>query len=458
MKLKVPFYASLVLGFILILLYNIFTPYFSDDLSYLLEVQNKNSLFDLLKLTFNVYMESNTRVVGHFFSFFLASISMPLFNILNSGVFVLLIYLIYINIIFGSKKRYDTFLFLFILFFFWRYVVEFGDTMLWLSGTASYLWPMTIMLAFIFFYRYLLASDKPYHNPLVYIALLFIAVLAGSCNENTSGGTFLLMLIFTAIRMSELKKEHKKYIRTEMIVAVVGILCGYIGLLASPGAYKRLGSVVERHSGIVGLFSRLYKCIVSIHNLFFGLLVIFLIITIYVIVVHNKRKQVLVEVMPFFFASIATAFALVLIPQPTTRAFYGAGVFLIIACLKSFVLLFDSGDTKNWMALRYIIVAILALWLFFDYQANLVNLARINREENERVALIEDAKVKGESEVIVPMYLGEFNNRYSSIHNSDMSDNPEYWINCFYASYYGIDKIIAIPHSEWVELMEEASE
>lgn len=455
MRLRMAFYASLGLGFIMICLYNIFTPYFSDDLSYLLQVQGKNSFFDLVKRSFQVYMEFNPRIVGHFITYFLANISMPLFNILNSGIFVLLIYLIYRNVNFGNEKKYDAAFLLFCLFFFWRYAVDFGDTMLWLSGTASYLWPMAIMLAFILFYRHLLASAKSDHNPLIYIALFFLAVFAGWSNENTSGGTILLILIFTAIKMSELKRGQQKRIRMEMIVAVAGVFCGFIGLLASPGAYKRLDYSVERHSGIVGFFSRLYKCFVSVHDLFFELFVIFIIVTIIAVVVYNKGKQVLADVMPFFFAGIATAFVLVLIPQPTTRAFYGAGVFLVIACLKSFEMVFHASKDKKTVAFRYIIMVVLALWLFFDYQANLVNLARINREENERIKLIEDAAGNGEKEVIVPKYREENRNRYSSIHNSDMTDNPKYWINWFYSSYYGVDEITAIPRPEWDELAGE---
>ena len=448
MKSKIPFMAGTLLCFAMIFLYNYFTPHFSDDLTILLKVQGKNSLFDLMKMAYQVYLDYNPRIIGHFSTYLAANMSKSLFNILNSFFFVLLIYFIY-YITFGFKKRYNIFLFLFSLFFFWRYAVEFGDTMLWLSGATSYLWPMTIMLAFITFYRQILKSDKPYQNNFLYAGLFILAVFAGWCNENTSGGTILLILIFTAFKVIELKKEQKKLLRPELFIAPVGVILGFIGLLSSPGAYKRMGYFDEEYTGMVGLFSRLYKCIVSMQDLFFELFIILIITTIFLVVVKKKWQPVWEQVIPFLVAGIATCLALVLIPAPTARAYFGAGVFLVIACLQSFALLFDQSDHQK--SLSYIIFASLGLWLFFDYQANLVNLARINREENERVAIISEAILNGEKAAVVPQYRDAFKNRYSSIHRSDMTEDPEYWINQYYRNFYDIDIVIALPREAWDE-------
>jgi len=452
----------------MIFLYNFFTPYYSDDLNYLLQVQGDNSLFDLMKMAFNVYIEYNPRIIGHFNTYLAANMDTNLFNIINSIIFVLMIFLIYINAVFGDKKRnapFTPFLFLFSLFFFWRYAVDFGDTILWLSGAASYLWPMTVMLAFITYYRYLLKADEINYKPVNYPALFFLAVLAGWSNENTSGGTILLILIFTVIRFKELHSSNRQIctsdpkianagkaarIRPEMIIAPLGALCGFTGLLLSPGAYNRLEYFEEEYTGFVGLFSRLYKCFVTINELFFELLVIFIIVTIIAVVVKKKWHQVVTQVLPFFITGIATCFVLILIPQVTARAYFGAGVFLIIACLRAFVLLFDQSDRKN-KAYSYIIFAVISLWLFFDYQSNLVNLARINREENERVAIITEAKKNNEDTAIVPKYREVFSNRYSNVHKNDMTGDPGYWINSYYRNYYDVENIIAVPRDIWDE-------
>jgi hypothetical protein len=135
------------------------------------------------------------------------------------------------------------------------------------------------------------------------------------------------------------------------------------------------------------------------------------------------------------------------------RAYFGAGVFLIIATLRCLALLFYEGETvdSRFAAARLVIVSLLWLWLFFDYQQSLVNLARLQREDGERIAAIETAINSGAEIAVVPQFRPEFANRYSSLHRHDMTEDPDYWVNQFYKKYYGI-KVCAIPREEWEEI------
>ena len=100
-------------------------------------------------------------------------------------------------------------------------------------------------------------------------------------------------------------------------------------------------------------------------------------------------------------------------------------------------------------------MSILLVNFFFVYVENLVNLARIYREENERVSLIEEAIEEGRTSVVVPQYREAFKNDYSFAHDSDMTEDPKYWINFYYEIYYGINSVSAIPRDEWDELYGE---
>jgi hypothetical protein len=134
------------------------------------------------------------------------------------------------------------------------------------------------------------------------------------------------------------------------------------------------------------------------------------------------------------------------------RAYFGAGIFLTIACLRALaVLLYDNDKMRAALPALYIIVALLWLWLFFDYQENLVNLARYMREDNERVAIMEEAKANGLHMAIVPQYRPQFANRYSEVQRHDMQEDPGDWVNTIYEIYYGV-KISAIPREEWEAL------
>lgn len=105
-------------------------------------------------------------------------------------------------------------------------------------------------------------------------------------------------------------------------------------------------------------------------------------------------------------------------------------------------------------AAKYSLVGILCLWLFFTYVENLVNLARIYREENERVELIKADKAdpEGDGIVVVPKYREAFRTPFSVAHDSDMTEDKEYWINHFYEIYYDVGNITAIERDEWDEL------
>ena len=85
---------------------------------------------------------------------------------------------------------------------------------------------------------------------------------------------------------------------------------------------------------------------------------------------------------------------------------------------------------------------------------NLVNLARIYREENERIEMIKADKAdpNGDGIVIVPQLRKEFENPYSDAHNVDMTEDRDYWINLYYEIYYDVGNITAIPRDEWEEL------
>ena len=108
-------------------------------------------------------------------------------------------------------------------------------------------------------------------------------------------------------------------------------------------------------------------------------------------------------------------------------------------------------------AAKYSLVSILCVWLFFTYLDNLVNLARIYREEQERIGMIraDRADPNGDGIVVVPKLREEFQNPYSNVHESELEDDKDYWINLFYEVYYDVGNITAIPRDEWEERYEE---
>lgn len=452
-KTNWKFILSIIIVFVLIFAYNLLTPYFSDDIFYKTDVLNAKNLADLIRQQYGEYLSNSGRVVGQFNIRLSLVFDKIFFNIANSIMFVLLTLLVYWNI--SGRKKFDLPIYLLSVLIIWRYSVDFGQTILWLCGACNYLWGTVIILGLVTLYRHTLNKTEIKHPILCAVLFFLYGVIAGWCNENTSGGGLLLLMMFTGIKWWQ-SSNRKHFLRPYMLTAQVGMVCGLLGLVLAPGVSSRAQtmSIDENYSGFLGYLSRLYKCFVSIDRLFLELLLICVFLTVLTVLYKKKLQAVLMNLAPFLIAFAATCVALVLAPTPMDRAYFGAGVFLMIASLQGFFYLFGSDNEQLSIAVKYSILTVMLISFFFVYGENLVNLARIYREDTERIQLIKEASEHGDNEVVIPQYREAFKNPYSTAHDSDMQEDPQYWINVFYESYYDIESIIAIPREEWNEKQE----
>ncbi len=451
---KKIFWILVVAAFVSIFAYNFLTPYMSDDYFYKFEVRQAKNIFDLIKQQYREYISNSGRVIGQFNVRLSLVFDKQVFNVVNSLMFTALVFLIYANI--KRKKKYDIFVLLLIITFLWRYAVDFGQTMLWICGACNYLWGSVMILGFVTFFRHLLARAERMKHPVpAAVGTFFFAIAAGWCNENTSGGGFLLILLFGLNFWWDRKKEGKKAFYPFMGTAALGMCCGMLGMLMAPGVRSRSQVMREdEYTGFVGILSKIYKISMSVRELFFTVLVI-LVIAIVFLILQKKlctwRQIRRNETLLFLVAALATSYALAIAPTPMNRAYFGAGIFLFIACIQGIV---DTADQEMILrGAKYSLVSVLCLWLAFNYLENLVNLARIYREETERVQMLIDEKadMNGTGIVVLPKLREEFRNPYSNMHDSDLTEDKEYWINLFYELYYDVGNITAIPRDEWAE-------
>lgn len=452
---KLIFWLILAAAFAAIFVYNFLTPYLSDDYFYACEVRQANSIWDLVKQQYGEYLSNSGRVIGQFNVRLSLMLGKPVFNLINSGMFLALVLLIYGNI--RRKKKYDIFVLLLIITFLWKFAVDFGQTMLWICGSCNYLWGTVLIMGFITFYRYFLNHpEKIKHKVLLAAGAFLFGVLAGWCNENTSGGGLLLALMFALNFWWAERKKGRKGLHAFMITGMAGMCCGILGMVSAPGVRNRSAAMADGdYTGVVGLLSRIYKTTITIRELFFTVIILTIIVLVFLVLQRKLCgwKQIRSnETVLFLIAAAATSYVLALIPTPMNRAHFGAGIFLLTACIQGIV---DVADHELAIkAAKYSLVSALCAWLFFTYLDNLVNLARIYREENERIALILEEKADPESDgaVVIPRFREAFRNPYSVAHDSDMEDDAGYWINLFYETYYDVGDITAIPRDEWNEL------
>lgn len=247
-----------------------------------------------------------------------------------------------------------------------------------------------------------------------------------------------------------------------MISGVLGMCCGMLGMISAPGIRNRSDTMSQgAYTGIVGLLSRVYKITLNIRELFWIVILITVIVLVFLVLQKKLcgwRQIRSSETVLFLIGAAATSYALGIAPTPANRAFFGAGIFLFIACIQGIV---DVADQELVIkAAKYSLVSILCVWLFFTYLDQLVNLARIYREEQERVEMIKADKAdpNGDGIVVVPQLREAFQSPYSNAHESDLQDDKDYWINLFYEVYYDVGNITAIPREEWEELYGEGAQ
>lgn len=438
------FIIAVLVSFLLIFIYNVLTPMITDDFAYTSTVREAKSILDLFAQEKNQYMNWNGRSVNHIIlRLFMYSGNQMLFKVCNSIVFTMLSLLIYANI--NKKKQYDIFTYIVIQLLLWFSAVSFGQTILWETGAFNYLWGTTIILGFVTFFRKSIHIKKDflYQKILLASAVFFFGLIAGWCNENTSGGGIILILFFLIEYYLQTKKIPPIWSITGLIAMVMGLMI----MIAAPGNKIRSAAQEETHSGILALVSRMLKCTLKQKEIFFILIAI-CIVTFIILIVNKNTKDSMYQCV-FFVASLCTSYALVLTTEPTQRAYFGAGIFLIIATVQGITNV--GWEKESIRIIKLSAVSIFLLYFCFHYLENGANLMRISRDYSIREEYIMQCIQDGERNIVVPELRKEFDTKYSDAIQSDMQEDAGYWINTMYATYYNAQTISAVNWDDWEE-------
>ena len=436
------FWLTVGCAFLAILIFNFLTPYMSDDYSYGRAVRGMDSFAEILKSEYVQYMNWTGRSVNHLILKAFLEMDKWVFSLCNSIAFVVLTLLIYYNI--EGKGRFNTPVYVLINLLLWMFGVEFGETVLWETGACNYLWGTMNILLFVTLFKFACSRVESIKRPVLWgILLFFTGVIAGWCNENTSGGGILLILA----AMGSVWVQKRK-VKPWMWAGLGGMLTGFCFMIAAPGNSARATQTEDNYGGIVKYIARAYKITLAIEELFLVLLLILLVL---VLIARAQKKawKELSGTVIYFGVFVATCYALVMAPTPMNRAYFGAGVFLMMAVLQCFVKITEE-ETWVQVAKQSFIYGML-LYMVFSYVDNGVNVARIYRDYTEREKYIIEQKAAGNRNITVPLLHEGFESKYSFGYTSDFGEGDEYWINKMACSYYGVDSLYGVPMEEWTE-------
>ena len=154
-SLKSIFFILVVIFFALILLLNLIYPLYADDWAYAFIYGSKTpqkikGLSDIIDSQYYHYFRHGGRTIVHIIAQLLLLTKGYWADIINSVAYIIFAYLIYK--ICNINRKINPSLFFFINILIWFFQPGFAQSVLWITGSANYLWGTLIITAFIYFF------------------------------------------------------------------------------------------------------------------------------------------------------------------------------------------------------------------------------------------------------------------------------------------------------------------
>lgn len=473
------FLCLILLCFFTILIYESLTPMLSDDLNYKTAVREASGIGDLFLQEYVQYRNWTGRSVAHLLlRFFLYGGSKTVFNFVASAVFTFLIFLLYRfslkrtglqeNEDLSQEKEIEErpALFLFLLLLVWIFGESFAQTILWETGAFNYLFTTTIILGNLALFDHFLMRAKK-GNWVSCTGGFLCGLLSGWCSENTSGGMMFLMALWV-MHWGRQKKENPFVLlrrKPELVVDFLGSLTGFCLMIFAPGNAVRSSYKMEAHTGLLRFVARFLKITNDLKTDYLWPLLLFTALLSFLLVLRADGKR-MKACFFWFLTFLATAYALLMAPEPQKRALFGAGIFLFVAIGKAVELLKQTCEEREeevfsllFRAASCAFVAMMTLSMSFVYLQDGANLARIRRDLTERYAILEEAAKEGKQEVVLPLLHPQFKNKYSMAYVTEISaEDSGYYVNQALADYYGIAEVRGIRRDKLPAQTEQENE
>lgn len=415
----------IVLCFGIILFLNVLTPMIADDFGYLYVFGEKvqvSSLSDIIRSQKNHYIWWGGRSVVHFIAQALLQMPAYMADILNSGVYMLFVALIYFHIR-GRDKRHSLSLFVLINLAIWFLVPMFGDTILWITGSANYLWGTAIVLLFLLPYRLYDGErrrDTLTKQVLMSALMLIFGVFAGWTNENTVAGLIVIICLLLFYYRSQGWK-----IPPALMLGLVGVIIGYAIMILAPGNFFR-----GRHAPELSFYLLLYRIFTYTQTLFlnYGIFItLYLVLVLWFRKKKSKEQKTITHLsLIYVIGTITAIYVMIFSPQFPLRAWFGIVTYLLIAL----GIIFYNLNYRSLLAkqVRASLILVGSIAFLFSLILAIKDICRIQQIDKERVVIAKAAVAAGEE----VCYFKQFIPHTTYVHGEDAESNM------LLSYYYGI--------------------
>ena len=229
----------------------------------------------------------------------------------------------------------------------------------------------------------------------------------------------------------KLKRKISKY----QLSGLIGSILGFIILIIAPGNFVRSSVFDDNTFIIIRLLKRAIDHTMGLFNYTLPLLIVITIL--FAFFIYNK-KHINKFSISFLLGGFLTVYAMDLSPTFPLRAWFGAIVFMLIACLQ---LIYDLEIILKPYKIMIITSIIIISYIYLPQYINTSKeILELNRVWQYRYLYIESEKEKGNLDIEVAPYTSL--NSHNPIYGlSDISPNEEDWPNSDIAKYFQIDSI-----------------
>lgn len=396
-------------------------PIYLDDWHYsfsLVGQEKISSLPDILIGQYAHYFDWGGRSVLHTIAQILLWIGEPWNNFINAIAYIILTLIIYFIANKGNKT--NSVLFIYINIFVWFTLPALSQNLLWITGSANYLWGGLLVFSLLYYYTSFYLKNEEKSSNLKTAGVLILGILAGWTNENTS-----IALIFFILGLLILLKIQKKKIPAWMITGLIGTIIGCLIMILAPGnAIRSKNDLWVAHQLRETDISFYFYRFVTVTKLAFKHLLIpsciYLILVIAYWIKSKKelKKEKLYLSVLFFSTSVVATIVMSGSPMFPERAWFGILLFLITGA----AILYSNIDfsTKKYKIINYSAFSIILIIYLFSCTENYVELSKFSEICNQREKAIKAEKEKGVMDIVVEDY--EFKIKESPLIVLDLQD------------------------------------
>lgn len=418
------------------LILNILTPYMADDYSLMLA----ENIMDVFARGYSHYFTTNGRVPAHLFAMLFLLYDKWIFNIANTLIYLFFTALILYHATKGLKlsiqQKIICYLLIHLLLF--LYVPNWGQVFLWLDGACNYLWTGTIMLMYLGPVRMLCEGEHPDYKSFFPFGMFITGVIAGWCNENTSGGVILLSC-FLIIYL----KKKKDIIPIWMYSGLAGTIIGFAVMILAPGnaVRRRIVGTDQR-----AWYNQLITQIRSLTNCYynsFRYMIYFLVVTVVFMIVLHVGKKKLAVVFGFIITSLAVCYALALTPVTGGRTFFGCSMFLTIALIYSVATVLEGRQDTQLLIYSYFGILLVAFAV--NFCNGFIDIAYYKVHADRREKYVIEQKNSGLTNLIVNELAPKPETKYNAAYGlTDLVNDPKNWPSNVYALHHGVKTVTAV--------------